>query len=59
MLMGSPHRSLIETLEADSFPVMNPTLRLIKKTWQASKIALGYKGLTEYSPLWDNKKLAK
>ena len=57
MLRGSPHSTVIETLEANSFLVKSPTVKMMVRIWQAGKLALGYKGLTEYSPLWENNNL--
>lgn len=57
MLQGALHSNLVEALEADSLSPGRPTLKLITKVWHASKTIIGYSGLTEYTPIWDNKYL--
>lgn len=57
ILQGSPHSSLVEALEADSLQGETPTLKMITRVWQTAKRIMGYKGISEYSPIWNNKNL--
>lgn len=44
-------------MEADYFSFRSPTLVLMVKVWETAKNLMGYYGFTEYSALWNNKKL--
>lgn len=55
--IGAPHNTVVEALEADYFFFRNPTLKMIRKVWKTVKILMGYEGVFEYTPLWNNKKL--
>lgn len=57
MLVGSPHKSLAGALEAGSLRCELPTHKMVGKVWQSVKRDMGYKGLTEFSPIWHNKQL--
>lgn len=59
MLFKTPHNMVVEAMEADSFPFRNPTLIMITKMWESVKTLMEYRGFTEYSPIWNNKKLHK
>lgn len=56
-LQGSPHSSLVEALEAESLQGEIPKLKMITRVWQTTKRIMGYKGTSEYSPIWNNKNL--
>lgn len=45
IIMGAPHKTVIETLEADSFIYNTPTVKLIKKAWRTVKNFVGNKWL--------------
>lgn len=55
MLQDSLHKSLIEALEAGSLQDGPPTCRLVNKVWQTTKWIMGYRGFTEFLPIWQNK----
>lgn len=57
MLQGNPHNSLAEALEAGSRPEEILTLKMIIKVWQTVRKIMGYNGISEYSPIWNNKYL--
>ena len=59
ILLRSPHKILIEALEADSLHYQCPTVKLINKVWQTTKALLGYTGVTEYAPLGHNENLTE
>lgn len=59
LLQNTLHNSLVETLEAGSFLRGLPTLELMARVWEAAKKTLGYRGFTEYSPLWENSNLGE
>lgn len=54
VLTEASHNTIIETLEADSFGYRSPTIKMITKIWKTVKKQMGYNGLTEYTPLWNN-----
>lgn len=57
LLQNTLHRSLVETMEAGSFPWGQSAFDLMMRVWDAAKAALGYRGFTEYTPLWENSNL--
>lgn len=57
MLSGNPHKSLAGALEAGSLRSALPTYKLVTKVWQLVKREMGYRGLTELSPIWQNGQL--
>lgn len=57
MLSGNPHKSLIGALEAGSIGAPFPTYKLVMKVWRLVKIEMGYRGVTEFSPIWQNGQL--
>lgn len=57
MLQGALHSNLVESLEANSLSPRPPTLKLMSKVWQAAKTIMGYNGVSDYAPIWDNKHL--
>lgn len=57
MLQNTPHGSIVEAMEVGSFPSRLPTLSLMVKVCDTVKTLLGYRGLTEYTPLWENRNL--
>lgn len=57
MILGAPHKTVLEVLEADSFGNKTPTVRLAMKIWKAVKLLSGQGGVTECTPLWDNRNL--
>lgn len=59
LLQNTPHDSIVEALEAGSFPSGLPTLNLMMRVWDTVKVILKYDGLTEYTPLWENSKLGE
>lgn len=54
---GTPHKSVLEALEANSFAYRTPTIKLITKVWKSIKALKGMGGETRFTPLWDNKNL--
>ena len=57
MFLGAPHKTAVEVLEANSFTNRIPTVKMALKVWKAVKILGGQEGMTEYTPLWDNRNL--
>lgn len=51
MLQGNLYNSLVEALEADSLQRESPTLKMINKVCQTVKRIMGYKGISEHSPI--------
>lgn len=57
MLQNTPHGSLIEAMEAGSFPSRFPTLNLMVRVWDTTKILLGYRGFRVCPPLGELQKM--
>lgn len=57
MIMGAPHGTVTEVLEANSFLHKSPTIKLMKKVWNTIKDMKGMGGLMKCTPLWNNKNL--
>lgn len=57
MIEGAPRKTLTEVLEANSFILRTPTVKLTINVWKTVEAMKGMGGMTKCTPLWNNKNL--